>query len=68
MVKLSSPWLLTASMAALPKPQATAVPIAIGTAVACGLGSAAIEAVSNHGLDNLTIQVAAAGIAHFILT
>ena len=44
------------------------IPIAIGTAVACGLGSAAIEAVSNHGLDNLTIQVAAAGIAHFILT
>ena len=44
------------------------VPTAIGTAVACGVGSAAVEAVSNHGLDNLTIQVAAAGIAHFILT
>ena len=43
------------------------VPTAIGTAVACGVGSAAVEAVSNHGLDNLTIQVAAAGIAHFIL-
>ncbi|MDB5262667.1 MAG: dolichol kinase [Adhaeribacter sp.] len=42
-------------------------PQAIATAVACGLGSAAVEAVSNHGLDNLTIQVAAAGIAYFSL-
>lgn len=44
------------------------VPIAIGTALACGIGGAAVEAISNHGLDNLTIQVAAAGIAHLLLT
>jgi phytol kinase len=43
------------------------VATAAGTALACGLGSAAVEAISNHGLDNLTIQVAAAGIAYFIL-
>ncbi|WP_246151067.1 hypothetical protein [Adhaeribacter aerolatus] len=44
------------------------VPTAIGTALACGMGGAAVEAISNHGLDNLTIQVAAAGIAHYLLT
>ena len=43
------------------------VPVAIGTGILCGLGSAAVEAVSNHGLDNLTIQVAAAGIAYMVL-
>ena len=40
---------------------------AVGTALACGVGSAAVEAISNHGMDNLTIQVAAAGIAYFLL-
>jgi phytol kinase len=40
---------------------------AIITSLLCGLGSAAVEAVSNHGLDNLTIQVAAAGIATLVL-
>ena len=44
------------------------VPTALGTAILCGVGSAAIEAISNHGLDNLTIQVAAAGIASMVLT
>jgi len=44
------------------------VPIALGTAILCGIGSAAVEAISNHGLDNLTIQVAAAGIASVVLT
>lgn len=44
------------------------VPTALGAALACGLGSMAVEAVSNHGLDNLTIQVAGAGIAHYVLT
>ena len=43
-------------------------PTALGTAILCGVGSAAIEAISNHGLDNLTIQVAAAGIASLVLT
>jgi phytol kinase len=43
------------------------VPVALGVALACGFGSAAVEAISNHGLDNLTIQVAAAGIAFALL-
>jgi phytol kinase len=38
------------------------------TALACGLGGAAIEAVSNHGLDNLTMQVTAAGLAYLLLS
>lgn len=37
------------------------------TALLCGLGSTAVEAISNHGLDNLTMQVAAAGIATLAL-
>lgn len=39
----------------------------IKAAVTCGLGGAAIEAVSNHGLDNLTMQVTAAGLAYWLL-
>ena len=35
--------------------------------VACGLAGTLVEAVSSHGLDNLTIQVAAAGTAAFFL-
>lgn len=41
---------------------------AVITALLCGFGSAAVEAVSNHGLDNLTIQVAAAGISFLVLS
>jgi phytol kinase len=44
------------------------VSVALVTALLCGLGSAAVEAVSNHGLDNLTIQVAGAGIATLVLS
>ncbi len=44
-------------------PYHTALPVA----GACGLAGAAVEAVSNHGLDNLTVQLAAAGTAHFFL-
>jgi phytol kinase len=43
------------------------VATALSTALLCGLGSTAVEAVSNHGLDNLTIQVAAAGLATLAL-
>jgi phytol kinase len=43
------------------------VSTALATALLCGLGSTAVEAVSNHGLDNLTIQVAAAGLATLAL-
>jgi len=37
------------------------------TAFACGLAGALVESVSNHGLDNLTIQLAAAGTAWLFL-
>jgi phytol kinase len=40
---------------------------ALSVAVACGLAGAAVEAVSNHGLDNLTVQLAAAGMAFLLL-
>jgi phytol kinase len=33
----------------------------------CGLAGAAVEAFSSHGLDNLTVQVVAAGVAWLIL-
>ena len=42
-------------------------PVIMKTAALCALGSALVEAVSNHGLDNLTIQVAAAGICFVLL-
>jgi phytol kinase len=35
----------------------------VGVGLACALGAAGVEAVSNHGLDNLTVQLAASGIA-----
>ena len=41
--------------------------VALGTAIACGLAGAAVEAISNHGLDNLTVQLAAAGMAFVLL-
>jgi len=42
-------------------------PAAAGAALACGFAGAAVEAVSHHGLDNLTIQVAASGVAFWLL-
>lgn len=36
-------------------------------AALCGLGSALVEAVSNHGLDNLTVQLAGSVIAWILL-
>lgn len=39
----------------------------LGAAVACGLAGAAIEAVSSHGLDNLTVQLGAAAVAWALL-
>ena len=40
---------------------------AIGVGFCCGAVGAAVEAVSHHGTDNLTIQLAAAGTAYFLL-
>jgi len=39
--------------------------LAVG--LACALAGAAAEAVSNHGLDNLTVQVVASGVARLLL-
>ncbi len=41
--------------------------LALGVAAACGLAAAAAEAVSHHGLDNLTVQLAGAGVAALLL-
>lgn len=35
--------------------------------LACGVGGAAVEAISNHGLDNFTVQVAAAAVAAWLI-
>jgi phytol kinase len=40
---------------------------ALGVAVVVGVGAAAVEAVSHHGLDNFTVQLAAAGLAALLL-
>lgn len=40
---------------------------AVRTGLACGAVGAAVEAFSSHGLDNLTVQVAAAWMAWLIL-
>jgi len=39
----------------------------VGISFACALGATAVEAVSNHGTDNLTVQLAASGIAWILL-
>lgn len=44
------------------------LPTAVAVGVGCGLFGAAIEAVSTHGLDNLTIQIAASAAAFFLLS
>lgn len=40
---------------------------ALIAAFACGAASAAVEAISSHGLDNLTIQLCAAGVLQLFL-
>jgi phytol kinase len=40
---------------------------ALPAALAIGLAAGVVEAVSHHGLDNLTVQVAAAGLAALLL-
>jgi phytol kinase len=40
---------------------------AIAASLAIGGVAAAVEAISNHGLDNLTLQLAAAGTAYLLL-
>ena len=40
---------------------------ALTIGLACAVAGTAVEAVSNHGLDNLTVQLAAAGMAWLLL-
>jgi phytol kinase len=41
---------------------------ALWVAAVCGLAGAAVEAFSNHGLDNLTVQVAVSALAWLLIT
>jgi phytol kinase len=61
--------LLAAAAAAVVTLLATgiALPQALGAGAVIGLAAAAVEAISNHGLDNLTLQLAGAGVAYFVL-
>lgn len=43
------------------------LPLALGVGLACGAAGALVEAFSSHGLDNLTVQVAAAAMAWALL-
>lgn len=43
-------------------------PQALLFGLACGAGGMLVEAISSHGLDNLTIQLAASGIAFALMT
>ena len=40
---------------------------ALTVGAACGLCGALVEAISNHGLDNLTTQIAGSAVAYFLL-
>lgn len=44
-----------------------AAPAALAAGAACGVAGALVEAISSHGLDNLTVQLAAAGMAAWML-
>ena len=44
-------------------PATTAIAVGVG----CGVFGAAVEAISNHGLDNLTIQIAASAAAFVLI-
>lgn len=61
--------LLVGSTAAVLAIWAAGVPFeaALRTGLAAGLAGSLVEAVSNHGLDNLTTQVAASAVAAFVL-
>ncbi|HUG52548.1 MAG TPA: hypothetical protein VMR21_03065 [Vicinamibacteria bacterium] len=57
---------LAASLALLAA--GTPLPAVLAVGAACGVAGALVEAVSSHGLDNLTVQVAAAGVAAWMLS
>lgn len=57
--------LLAATLALLAAGVAPATAFKVGAL--CGLAGALVEAVSSHGLDNLTVQLTAAGVAAYWL-
>lgn len=61
--------LVTSAAAALIGLLLAGVPLQRAAAIglACGAVGAAVEAVSSHGLDNFTVQVAGAGIAFWLV-
>ena len=62
--------LIAGSLAAIAGLLLRGVPVAAacGIGLACGLAGALVEAFSTHGMDNLTVQLAAAGAAFFLLS
>jgi phytol kinase len=61
--------LLAGAAAAMVALLATGIPLpqALGAGAAIGSAAAVVEAISNHGLDNLTLQLAGAGVAYLVL-
>ena len=57
---------IVAAMAALVA-QGVSPMAALWAGALCGAAGAAVEAISTHGIDNLTVQVAAAGTAYALL-
>ena len=60
---------MSATIATLCILQLTALPFAVALlfGIICGLAAAVVEAISSHGLDNLTIQLVAAGVLRYLL-
>jgi phytol kinase len=58
---------LVAFIGLLILPISVPIPKAAYIAVLCGMGGAIVEAFSSHGIDNLTIQIAAAAIAYCLI-
>ena len=65
----SAVFIMSATIATLCILQLTALPIAMALifGIICGLAAAVVEAISSHGLDNLTIQLVAAGVLRYLL-
>jgi phytol kinase len=64
--------LVSAIIAAVCLYQAPAFHLSLATSLlyglVCGIAAASVEAASSHGLDNLTMQVCAAGMLHWLVS
>lgn len=62
-------FVMSAAIATICIVQIGALPFATALlfGLTCGLAAAAVEAISSHGLDNLTIQLVAAGVLHYLI-